>query len=137
MEGFQSTLPSDFAVLGALRRSLTTWLEKAGVADPPRADVVLATHEAAANAIEHAGAARPIDVRARLVDGTLTIEISDSGRWKAANPADEERGRGLMLIAKLVSKVEIETDKRGTTLRLLQYAEQPPCVRPAVSAALR
>ena len=31
MEGFQSTVPPDFAVLGGLRRSLTAWLEKAGV----------------------------------------------------------------------------------------------------------
>ncbi len=122
MEGFQSTVPSDFAVLGGLRRSLTAWLEKAGVADPPRSDVVLATHEAAANAIEHAGSAGPVDVGARLVGRTLTIEITDSGRWKVANPADEERGRGLILIAGLVSEMELQADTSGTKLRLVVHA---------------
>ena len=122
MEGFQSTVPPDFAVLGGLRRSLTAWLEKAGVADPPRGDVVLATHEAAANAIEHAGSAGPIDVRARLVGRTLTIEITDSGRWKVANPADDERGRGLILIAGLVSEMKLQADTSGTTLRLVVHA---------------
>ena len=122
MEGFQSTVPPDFAVLGGLRRSLTAWLEKAGVADPPGGDVVLATHEAAANAIEHAGSASPVDVRARLVGRTLTIEIMDSGRWKVANPTDEERGRGLILIAGLVSEMELQADTSGTTLRLVVHA---------------
>ncbi len=122
MEGFQSTVPPDFAILGGLRRSLTAWLEKAGVADPPRGDVVLATHEAAANAIEHAGSAGPIDVRARLVGRTLTIEITDSGRGKVANPADEERGRGLILIAALVSEMKLQADTSGTTLRLVVHA---------------
>jgi serine/threonine-protein kinase RsbW len=125
MEGFQSTLPPDFAVLAGLRRSLATWLERAGVPDPRRADVVLATHEAAANAIEHAGSAGPVDVRARLAHGALTVEVSDQGRWKAGGPADEERGRGLMLIAGLVSNVEIDTDAGGTTLRLLQHDAVP------------
>lgn len=120
MEGFQSTVPPDFAVLGELRRALTTWLEEAGVADPPRGDVVLATHEAAANAIEHSGSTNSVDVRARIAGRSLTIEISDTGRWKAADPADEERGRGLKLIAGLVSEVDLHTDKGSTTVRLLQ-----------------
>ena len=122
MEGFQATVPPDFVILGGLRRSLTAWLEKTGVADPPRDDVVLATHEAAANAIEHAGSASPIDVRARLVGRTLTIEITDSGRWKDANPADEERGRGLILIAGLVSEMKLQAGTSGTTLRLVVHA---------------
>jgi anti-sigma regulatory factor (Ser/Thr protein kinase) len=137
MEGFQSTLPPDFAVLAGLRRSLATWLERAGVPDPRRADVVLATHEAAANAIEHAGCAGPVGVRARLAHGALTIEISDQGRWKAGGLADEERGRGLKLIAGLVSNVEIDMDAGGTTLRLVQHDAVPrrggarPCAVPS------
>ena len=120
MEGFHSTVPADFAVLGDLRRVLTTWLEEVGVADPPRGDVVLATHEATANAIEHSGSTEPVDVRARIAGRRLTVEISDTGRWKAANSEDNERGRGLKLIAGLVSEVDLHTDKGGTTVRLLQ-----------------
>jgi serine/threonine-protein kinase RsbW len=121
-ERFQSTLPPDIAALAPLRRSLSTWLENAGVADPPRGEVVLATHEGAANAIEHSGNAGAVGVRAQVQDGTITIEISDSGRWAASSSTDGERGRGLMLIAALVSRMELRTDQRGTLLRLVRDA---------------
>ena len=121
IERFHSSLPPDTAALAGLRRSLSLWLEAADVSDPPRGDVVLATHEVAANAIEHAGSASPIEVRARLVEGTITVEISDRGRW-APRVTDIERGRGLPLIAALVSKLEVRTDQRGTVVRLVQHA---------------
>ena len=124
MESFYATLPLDFGHLGDLRRALTAWLSDAGVPDARRAGAVLATHEAAANAIEHADSDGPIEVRAQLCDGTLTIEVSDSGRWKAPThlPADDERGMGLSVIEGLVSELEIRTDSHGTTLRMSQQA---------------
>lgn len=120
IECFQSTLPSELAALAALRRSLSTWLEAVGVTDPPRGDVVLATHEGAANAIEHAGSASSIDIRAQLVGETITVEISDSGRW-ASSSVGNERGRGLPLIAALMSKLVVRTDQRGTMVRLVHH----------------
>ena len=94
--------------------------------DPSRSDVVLATHEAAANAIEHAASRTPIEIRARLATATVAAEITDHGRWKDASRPDaaasefEQRGRGLQLIEGLVTAVRIETDGDGTTLRLLK-----------------
>jgi anti-sigma regulatory factor (Ser/Thr protein kinase) len=49
----------------------------------------------------------------------VTIEIRDRGRWKTQAHADDERGRGLLLIKQLVTAVEIQTQPAGTTLRLL------------------
>jgi anti-sigma regulatory factor (Ser/Thr protein kinase) len=98
---------------------LSHWLEGVGIADPPRADVVLATHEAAANAIEHSGASEPVVIRGQISDGAINIEVSDRGEWVTGGGASEERGRGLPLIAALVSEVKIDARPEGTTLRLV------------------
>jgi anti-sigma regulatory factor (Ser/Thr protein kinase) len=118
MQRFEFTLPLDARVLASLRETLTAWLERIGVPDEDRASVVLATHEAAANAIEHADSVEPVAIEARFADGTVSVEIRDSGRWKAQRHADELRGRGLLLIKKLVTDFEIQTHPSGTTLRL-------------------
>jgi anti-sigma regulatory factor (Ser/Thr protein kinase) len=116
--GFHSCVSVDVANLVGLRRSLLAWLEGEGVADPPRADVVLATHEATANAIEHSGSATPVVVTAQLSDGMIAVEVSDEGRWVMCEPRDD-RGRGFLMIAGLVSKVNVDTDGNGTIVRLL------------------
>ena len=103
-----------------MRRSLSSWLEKADVADPPRDDLVFATHEAAANAIEYGTPKRPFEVRGSVVDRVVTMAISNEGRWNEVRRENDERGRGLALIEAMVMKMEIETDPSGTTVRLVQ-----------------
>jgi serine/threonine-protein kinase RsbW len=120
MGPFLQVVSPDIARLASLRRALTDWLERSGVADPPRADLVLATHEAAANAIEHGNPEQPFEVRGEINDRVLTLEISDTGQWEGSRRSNDERGRGLVLIKALVSKLEIRTSRYGTTLRLLQ-----------------
>jgi anti-sigma regulatory factor (Ser/Thr protein kinase) len=83
--------------------------------------VILATHEAVANAIQHSGTTDPVRVRADSVPDGLTIEISDDGAWRTPDdPPAQERGRGLNLIRSLVSDATIDTDGHGTTVRLHQ-----------------
>jgi anti-sigma regulatory factor (Ser/Thr protein kinase) len=120
IEPFRSTFPPDLEFLAPLRRSLRDWLEEAGIEDPTRAEVVLAIHEATANAIEHSDSNAPIDVRARVSVASVAIEVRDHGRWRESDDDDEGRGRGLKLIENLVSALKIETSESGTTLRLLQ-----------------
>ena len=81
---------------------------------------MLATHEAAANAIERAAAPSPIQIRARVAASTIAVEIKDDGRWRTEDAKSEEGGLGLRLIENLVSAMTIETSENGTTLRLLQ-----------------
>jgi anti-sigma regulatory factor (Ser/Thr protein kinase) len=119
VQGFEFMLEQRFDALASLRQKLTAWLERAGVEDGARSNVVLATHEAAANALEHGASTEPVAVSAHLTDSLITVEINDRGRWKVQSSPDEERGRGLLLIENLVSDVEIRRDARGTTLRLL------------------
>jgi anti-sigma regulatory factor (Ser/Thr protein kinase) len=110
-------LQPEFGALASLRHALAAWLERVRVDERACAEVVLAAHEAAANALEHGDP--PVAVCAGLAGGVVRVEISDRGRWKVQRSTDEERGRGLLLIEQLVSEVEIDTHDRGTTLRLL------------------
>ena len=109
--------------LGSMRRALGAWLDAAGVGEEPGADVVLAIHEAVANALEHSGGAQPVVVRGTRLEGLVVVEVLDSGSWKAPElPAPEERGRGLALIRDLVTDAEIITRTDGTTVRLCRNA---------------
>ena len=91
--------------------------------EPPRAAVVLATHEAVANAIQHAGGPGHVLVRGESGSEGVVIEVSDDGHWKPPDdPQSEDRGRGLTLIRSLVSDAQIKTGTRGTTVRIHQLA---------------
>ena len=109
------------AALAPLRHALAAWLDRRELSEPSREAVILATHEAVANAIQHSGTADRIRVRADAKPDGLTIEISDCGAWRIpADPPPIERGRGLNLIRSLVSAATIDTDAAGTTVRLHQ-----------------
>ena len=103
MSDFHTCVSAGFAELATVRHSLSAWLERAGVADPPRADVVLATHEATANAVEHSSSVTPVVISARVAGGMIVIQVNDKGHWKTPE-ANEERGRGLAMIAALVRR---------------------------------
>ena len=93
------------------------------MSEPPRAAVVLATHEAVANAIQHAGTPAPVLVRAESGFDGVVIEVCDEGRWRPEDdPPSEERGRGITLIRSLVSEAQINTGEWGTTVRIHQVA---------------
>jgi len=113
----------DGAALAPFRHKLDRWLAIGGLADVPRADVVLASHEAVANAIEHSNSSQPVLVRADAHADGFVVEIVDEGRWRPARKLPiEGRGRGLGLIKALVTEVQIKSLSAGTTVRLFQLA---------------
>lgn len=119
VEGFHRHLETDLGALSALRRSLRSWLQQEGMVEPPLEAVLLATHEAVANSIQHAGAADGVQVRASRFAGEVVVEVSDHGHWKPpTDPDNDERGRGIPLMRALVSKVDITSSARGTRVRL-------------------
>src|SRR5690242_17971506 len=123
MGHFETHVEPTLTSLAPLRLALDAWLVGGGMTEPPRAAVVLATHEAVANAIQHAGSAAPVHVRAESDSDGVVIEVSDDGNWKPpTEPPSEERGRGLTLIRSLVSDAQIRTGQRGTTVRIHQFA---------------
>ena len=118
---FEVELPADVRCLRHFRNMLSTWLEGLDLNESTRIDLVLATHEAAANAIEHGGSPSDIHVHAFADHDTVDITIRDNGRWKQPHrPRPGDRGRGLSMIRALVSDLQIEQSDNGTTLRISQ-----------------
>src|SRR3954470_516266 len=119
MSRFRTAVDPSVSALPPLRHSLDAWLAECGMDEPERSAIVLATHEAVANAIEHAGVMGPIVVSADERLGTFAVDVSDDGHWKPPI-ASPERGRGLTLIRGLVSDTRIATGASGTTVHLRQ-----------------
>jgi anti-sigma regulatory factor (Ser/Thr protein kinase) len=113
-------IPSRPQELSELRRAMRAWLADAGVAVPIADDMILASGEAAANAIEHAydGFGEGIvEVSLAIEGGLVVASVTDHGRWRAYG-ATEGRGRGIPLIAALVDDVDIRSEEGGTVVTM-------------------
>ena len=111
--------------LSELRRRLTAWLTAHGASREEANDVVLATHEAAMNAIEHAygpGDAE-IVVTAAVRNGVVEVGVRDTGRWRESR--SQHRGRGRSIMSALMDEVSIDTDPAGSTVRLRRTLRDP------------
>jgi anti-anti-sigma factor len=132
-------LPADPRRLSAVRRAVTAWTAAAGLPDDTTEDLQLALGEALANAVEHAYAAAADEGEcsyrvAREADGSVRVEVCDSGLWRPP-PADRGyRGRGLELISALATDVEVVhvPEVAGTIVRFRVAPAVPggPGVRP-------
>ena len=118
MEPFEASLALDLFLLRDLRRELAAWLARVRVADELRDDIILATHEAAANAIEHSRNGSDVTVRAERDANKVVIVITNSGRWQEPQSLDETRGRGLALIEHLMSDLDIQVKSQRTVVRM-------------------
>lgn len=117
---FTVRLPAEARALAGMRRDLSAWLSTHPLDHVAPDDVVLAVHEAAANATEHAyrGRGAPADdvvVTCHLEDGSLSCAVVDRGGWRAPS-APGDRGRGLALIRSLADEVEVRSSPSGTTV---------------------
>lgn len=118
MEAFEASLGLDLSLLRGLRRALHSWLVDVGVDERAADDIVLATHEAAANAIEHAVLGTEVTVRGARDEDRLIVVVTNACAWKRSRSTPESRGRGLLLMESLMTKVEIQTRSKVTTLRM-------------------
>ena len=136
-EPLAARLPADPRRLSGVRRAVAAWTAAAGLPGDTAEDLQLALGEALANAVEHAYAASPGDGEcsyrlARGADGSVRVEVRDTGLWRPP-PADRGyRGRGLELIEALGTDVEVEhaSGVAGTTVRFRMAPAVPgPAVR--------
>jgi PAS domain S-box-containing protein len=105
-----------------VRHDLQEWVAHYELGDDAAGDLALAFGEALANSVEHAynGAAPGIiDAEGVFADDLFRVTVRDHGRWRAPHE-DRHRGRGLMLMRRLVDNVEVDTDGRGTVV-VLEY----------------
>jgi signal transduction histidine kinase/serine phosphatase RsbU (regulator of sigma subunit) len=111
--------------LADVRRRLTAWLTAHGASREEANDIVLAAHEAAMNAIEHAygPSDAEIAISAAVRDGAVEISIHDSGNWREART--EHRGRGRSIMSALMDDVSIDTGPAGSTVRLRRHLDEP------------
>lgn len=112
---FHAKLPPDTAQLASLRRSLADWFARAEVEPNASAAVILATHEAVANAMEHAHA--EVVVTGSREQNRVTVVVKNSGGWKESD-SSEYRGRGLILMRGLMSQVDIGSGADGSLVRM-------------------
>ena len=111
--------------LADVRRRLAAWLIAHGATREEANDIVLAAHEAAMNAIEHAygPADAEIAISAVLRGGSVEISIHDSGNWREAR--SRHRGRGRSIMSALMDDVSIDTGPAGSTVRLRRRLDEP------------
>jgi anti-sigma regulatory factor (Ser/Thr protein kinase) len=128
IEPFQASFAQDFSLLSNLRRQFSAWLADVQVSDEIGYEILLATHEAAANAIEYARPATEVTVRGVRDDRKLIVVVTNSGAWKDPRSVDE-RGQGLILMDKLMSKVDVHVDLERTVVRMRKDLAAPPSAR--------
>jgi serine phosphatase RsbU (regulator of sigma subunit)/anti-sigma regulatory factor (Ser/Thr protein kinase) len=101
-----------------LRARLGAWLDGLGVSEEDASDLVLATHEAAANSVEHGygnGTDGDVVVEAAHVDGEVRVSVRDRGSW-TEGATSTDRGRGLLLIRSVSDDLVVEREPTGTTV---------------------
>lgn len=108
--------------LALFRSRVQEWTWDVGLLDEDRQDIVMATDEALANAVEHAFADRAGTVtlfaaRDRLARAVHVI-VSDNGTWSEPPAEAGNRGRGLSMMDRLADVVDVHHDERGTTVVL-------------------
>jgi GAF domain-containing protein/anti-sigma regulatory factor (Ser/Thr protein kinase) len=112
-------LPAEPTVLSGMRHSMRDWLAAAGADGDDTYDVLVATTEAAANAVEHAygpGDAM-FEVEARAIrGGQVTVVVRDRGQWRP--PRGHNRGRGTLLMQQMMDDFEVTTGEMGTEVRM-------------------
>ena len=118
VDPFETRLSLDLSLLRGLRRDLAAWLMQVQVNGRVSDDIILAAHEATANAIEHAHLGTEVTVRGVRDEGKVVIVVTNSGAWKKPRSMDEMRGRGLALMKQLMSDLEIQTKSQRTVIRM-------------------
>ncbi len=113
---------ADASHLAPGRAALRSWLTQAGVEPGQIQDVLIATGEAVANAIEHGHRDRPegtISLRASAVVDGLQVTVTDTGAWKTPREvAGSNRGRGISLMRYLMEDLSIQSSGTGTTVQM-------------------
>ena len=126
---FQRSYPGTLPYVRRVRADLAPF-----VAGYPRADdLILLASELSANAAQHSRSGKPggeFTVRVRLYPGDYArLEVEDQGGQWTEPEADDEHGRGLIVVAGLAGAGNWGTDETSSGNRVawacLDWNEQP------------
>jgi anti-sigma regulatory factor (Ser/Thr protein kinase) len=103
-----------------LRERVRVWLEDAGASKRDTFEVLLATTEAFANAVEHPHepTSHLVDIEGSIADYTITVAIRDYGTWQRERTSREQGGVGLVIMEMLMDVVRVECLMDGTTVTM-------------------
>jgi GAF domain-containing protein/anti-sigma regulatory factor (Ser/Thr protein kinase) len=120
---FEAQVPAEPAALAGVRHRMRHWLTEAGASADEVHDVLLACGEACANVVEHAygPADATFEIRGRLEEDAVVVEVHDTGRWRP--PRGSERGHGMGLMRALMDDVAVLATDDGTEVRLRRRLE--------------
>jgi anti-sigma regulatory factor (Ser/Thr protein kinase)/anti-anti-sigma regulatory factor len=130
-------LPGERPSLTTARDAFAGWLSRLDAAADDADALHLAMVEVFTNAIEHAYPPDEpglIEFDARLDDdGSVECVVTDHGRWRPPDPADADRGHGLMVAGQVVDTLLVShpppaaggTDVPGTTVTLRHRLRRP------------
>lgn len=120
-------LRANATALAPLRDRLMVWARGTDLDDDQVSDVGLAVYEAMANVLDHAydQPGGRFDLYAYRHDGRVTVTVTDSGRWRPAQRNKQQsRGRGLLIIKRLVRELELIRHSGGTVVRMTWQANR-------------
>jgi anti-anti-sigma factor len=135
-------LPGERPSLTTARDAFAAWLSRLDAAAEDWEALHLALVEVFTNAIEHA---YPRDERGTVEldaslgdDGSVECRVTDHGTWQPPDPADADRGHGLMVAGQVVDTLQVshppsaggdgpddDTGGRGTTVTLRHRLRRP------------
>jgi serine/threonine-protein kinase RsbW len=106
--------------LSDVRARVALWARGFGLSADAVDDIVLATHEALANAADHAypDGRGDVELDAACVEGEIRVVVRDHGRWRAPPGDPGWRGRGLLLIRGLAERVDVHRADVGTSIAM-------------------
>ena len=113
--------PAQPRQLAQIQVEVRRWLVSIGLTGETQEDVLLAVNEAASNSVDHAYPAATADDTVELIfwtePDTVCIEIVDHGAWHTP-AAKSERGRGILMMGRLMDSVLIHHGPTGTRVLL-------------------
>ena len=126
------SLPSERASLTTARDAFADWLSRLDATADDLEALHLAMVEVFTNAIEHAyprDGIGTIELDATLEgDGSVACLVTDHGAWQRPDPADADRGHGLMVAGQVVDKLLVSHPRSNGTIVTLRHRLRRPAI---------
>ena len=117
---FEATFPPTPPGVGAMRREVAAFAQRAGMDEAGIGNVRLAVSEAATNAVVHAyrDGEGPLQVRAFVERDELIVVVCDTGVGLAPRPDSPGLGLGMPLMASVTSRFRVISEGAGTEIHM-------------------